>query len=96
MDLSGPSEELRLALLKEELKLRKKQPEHWAKTKYRKYAMLLSRTEMKNLNAAEEEVQKAAAAKPKRPKKRKHKKTAAKKSEKKKSGKKAKRKTRKK
>ena len=33
-----PSEELRKKLLKEEFKLRKKQPEHWAKTKYRKYA----------------------------------------------------------
>ena len=33
-----PSEELRKKLLMEEMKLRKKQPEHWAKTKYRKYA----------------------------------------------------------
>ena len=33
-----PTEELRLALLKEELKLRKKQPEAWTKTKFRKYA----------------------------------------------------------
>ncbi|HZX19746.1 MAG TPA: hypothetical protein VFF13_01905 [archaeon] len=32
------SEELRLKLLKEELKLRKKQPEAWTKTKYRPYA----------------------------------------------------------
>jgi len=32
------SEDLRMQLLKEEQKLRKKQPEHWAKTKYRKYA----------------------------------------------------------
>ncbi len=95
MELDSPSEELRLALLKEELKLRKKQPEHWAKTKYRKYAMLLSRTEMKNLNAAEEEVRKTAA-KPRRPKKRKHKKTRASKAGKKKRGKKPKRKTRKK
>ncbi|MBI4044413.1 MAG: hypothetical protein HY392_01770 [Candidatus Diapherotrites archaeon] len=36
--LGPPSEELRKKLLKQELKLRKKQPEHWAKTKYRKYA----------------------------------------------------------
>lgn len=35
----GPAtEELRLKLLKQESRLRKKQPEHWAKTKYRKYA----------------------------------------------------------
>ena len=33
-----PTEALRLALLKEELKLRKKQPEAWTKTKFRKYA----------------------------------------------------------
>lgn len=33
-----PSEELRLKLLKEEFKLRKKQPEAWTKTKFRKYA----------------------------------------------------------
>lgn len=38
MDLGPPSEKLRKILLNEELKLRKKQPEHWAKTKYRKYA----------------------------------------------------------
>jgi hypothetical protein len=36
--LPMPSEELRKKLLMEEMKLRKKQPEHWAKTKYRKYA----------------------------------------------------------
>ncbi len=33
-----PSEELRMQLLKQELKLRKKQPEAWTKTKYRPYA----------------------------------------------------------
>jgi len=33
-----PSEELRLKLLKEEFKLRKKQPEPWTKTKFRPYA----------------------------------------------------------
>jgi len=31
-------EQLRLQLLAEEFKLRKKQPEAWTKTKYRKYA----------------------------------------------------------
>ncbi len=31
-------EQLRRELLKEEFKLRKKQPEAWTKTKYRKYA----------------------------------------------------------
>jgi hypothetical protein len=32
------AEKLRLQLLEEERKLRAKQPEHWAKSKYRKYA----------------------------------------------------------
>ena len=36
--LGRPSEKLRQLLLNQELRLRKKQPEHWAKTKYRKYA----------------------------------------------------------
>ncbi len=33
------SEALRQKLLKEEFKLRKKQPEAWTKTKYRKFAL---------------------------------------------------------
>ncbi len=36
--LQPPTEELRLKLLKQEFKLRKKQPEAWTKTKFRKYA----------------------------------------------------------
>ena len=36
--LAPASEELRLKLLKQELKLRKKQPTAWTKTKFRKYA----------------------------------------------------------
>ena len=32
------SEEFRMKLLKQELKMRKKQPEAWTKTKYRPYA----------------------------------------------------------
>ena len=39
-DMPKPSEALRKKLLAEELKLRKSQPPHWAKTKYRKYALL--------------------------------------------------------
>lgn len=38
MVLPQASEELRLKLLREELKLRKKQPTAWTKTKFRKYA----------------------------------------------------------
>ncbi|MBI5553549.1 MAG: hypothetical protein HY917_02300 [Candidatus Diapherotrites archaeon] len=34
-----PTEKLRLKLLAEEKKLRSKQPPHWAKSKYRKYAL---------------------------------------------------------
>ena len=46
-----PSEELRLQLLKQELKLRKKQPEAWTKTKYRPYANF--RTKKKDPENAE-------------------------------------------
>ena len=38
MYLDSADEEARLKLLEEEFKLRKKQPEAWTKTKYRKYA----------------------------------------------------------
>ena len=41
-----PSEKLRLLLLKEEEKLRKKQPEAWTKTKYRPYANFRTRSEI--------------------------------------------------
>ncbi len=41
-ELPAPSEELRKKLLAQEFAMRKKQPEHWAKTKYRKYATMLS------------------------------------------------------
>ncbi|MFH1586971.1 MAG: hypothetical protein ABID38_03895, partial [Candidatus Diapherotrites archaeon] len=40
-----PSEEFRKKLLEEELKLRSKQPQHWAKSKYRKYAKIFRPTE---------------------------------------------------
>ena len=46
MDSDGlppPSEELRKKLLEQELAMRAKQPEHWAKTKYRKYATMLNK-----------------------------------------------------
>lgn len=38
MGLNNMDEAMRLKLLEEEFKLRKKQPEAWTKTKYRKYA----------------------------------------------------------
>lgn len=38
MGLNQMDESMRLKLLEEEFKLRKKQPEAWTKTKYRKYA----------------------------------------------------------
>ena len=34
----GVDEEMRMKLLNEEFKMRKKQPEAWTKAKYRKYA----------------------------------------------------------
>ncbi len=37
-NLGRPSENLRKLLIQQELRMRKRQPEHWAKTKYRKYA----------------------------------------------------------
>jgi hypothetical protein len=36
--LGEPSEELRLKLLEEEFKMRKKQPTPWTKTKFRPFA----------------------------------------------------------
>lgn len=51
------SEELRLKLLKQELKLRKKQPTAWTKTKFRKYANF--RTKKKEVQ--EQAVQQVAA-----------------------------------
>ena len=45
-DLGKPSEKLRKMLIEQELKMRKKQPEHWAKTKYRKYAKPYTELEM--------------------------------------------------
>ena len=58
-----PSEELRKKLLKEEFKLRKKQPEHWAKTKYRKYARPFKEAPTEKIYAEEpHEVEKAEKA----------------------------------
>ncbi|VVC00011.1 Uncharacterised protein [uncultured archaeon] len=44
--LGRPSEKLRQQLIEQELRLRKKQPEHWAKTKYRKYAKPFTEEEL--------------------------------------------------
>ncbi len=38
MDMTEPTEALRLKLLQEEFKLRKKQPTAWTKTKFRAWA----------------------------------------------------------
>ncbi|MCD6434638.1 MAG: hypothetical protein J7L14_03425 [Candidatus Diapherotrites archaeon] len=40
-------EETRLKLLEEEFRMRKKQPEAWTKTKYRKYANFVGRRKKK-------------------------------------------------
>ncbi|MBI4044617.1 MAG: hypothetical protein HY392_02830 [Candidatus Diapherotrites archaeon] len=42
-NMPQPTEALRLKLLKEEFKLRKKQPTAWTKTKFRKYANFRTR-----------------------------------------------------
>ncbi|MBI5553901.1 MAG: hypothetical protein HY917_04130 [Candidatus Diapherotrites archaeon] len=41
--LRPPTEEMRLKLLQEEFKLRKKQPEAWTKSKFRPYANFRSK-----------------------------------------------------
>ncbi len=53
MELGPPSEKLRKLLLKQELRLRKKQPEHWAKTKYRKYAKPFTKEELEKIGELE-------------------------------------------
>ena len=52
-DLGKPSEKLRQLLLSQELKMRKKQPEHWAKTKYRKYAKPFTDEELEKIKILE-------------------------------------------
>ncbi len=49
MELGRPSEKIRRMLIEQELTLRKKQPEHWAKTKYRKYAKPYTPEELEKL-----------------------------------------------
>jgi len=43
-------EKLRIQLLEEEFKMRKKQPEAWTKTKYRKYANFGANRKKKETN----------------------------------------------
>ena len=65
-----PSEELRKKLLLEELKLRKKQPEHWAKTKYRKYAKPFKPPEQRVYAEEHHEIEKAEKARKRAPSKK--------------------------
>lgn len=51
--LAPASEELRKKLLAQELKMRKKQPEHWAKTKYRKYALRQAKSALEKTQKAQ-------------------------------------------
>ena len=62
--MGPPSEEMRIKLLQEELKLRSKQPEHWAKTKYRKFAERMKH----GVKPGVKQSVKKGAAKPKREK----------------------------
>jgi hypothetical protein len=48
--LGTPSEELRLKLLEEEFKLRKKQPTPWTKTKFRPFANFKTKKKKKKEN----------------------------------------------
>ncbi|HZX19916.1 MAG TPA: hypothetical protein VFF13_02795 [archaeon] len=51
--LGTATEELTRQLLEQEQKLRKKQPEHWAKTKYRKYAKPFTKQELEQIKKLE-------------------------------------------
>ncbi|MFH1391651.1 MAG: hypothetical protein ABIH20_05045 [Candidatus Diapherotrites archaeon] len=65
MVLGNASEEMRKKLLEEELKLRQKQPEHWAKTKYRKYAKPFTEAEKEKIKENEKK-RKASKSKTKK------------------------------
>jgi len=85
--ITTASKELTKKLLEEELRLRQKQPEHWAKTKYRKYAKPYTTEELeklKELDKAREKSRRTRAKKtvkkPRATKKKPVKKAAAKKS----------------
>lgn len=56
-------------LLEEERRLRAKQPEHWAKSKYRRYAAKITAEEKELLKLKEALDKKREKAKPKRKKK---------------------------
>ncbi|HLC80041.1 MAG TPA: hypothetical protein VJG83_06530 [archaeon] len=55
------SEKFRLKLLKQEFKLRKKQPEAWTKTKYRPYANFRTKKKEDELMVGEATIIKAKA-----------------------------------
>ncbi|MAG18114.1 MAG: hypothetical protein CL944_01415 [Candidatus Diapherotrites archaeon] len=55
------NETLRKKLLEEEMKLRKKQPEHWAKTKYRKYAKPFTEAEKEKIKELEKKRKETAS-----------------------------------
>jgi len=61
--LDKVSEKLRKKLLEEEMKLRKKQPEHWAKTKYRKYAKPYTKEELAKIKELEKKNKKKRSKK---------------------------------
>lgn len=89
-----PSEKMRLMLLEEERRLRSKQPEHWAKSKYRKYAskMTTEEKELKKIVDAAKKSKKKPKPRAKRKKARKPKAKAKRKKAKKSSKKKTTRK----
>ena len=54
------SEQMRLKLLKEEFRLRKKQPTAWTKTKYRPYANFRAKKLEKNAEKEKQNAEKGA------------------------------------
>ncbi|HIH09599.1 MAG TPA: hypothetical protein HA254_02910 [Candidatus Diapherotrites archaeon] len=67
-DKMTPNEKMRKKLLEEEFKLRKKQPEHWAKTMYRKFAKPYTAQEMEKIKELGEKREKERS----QPHKKKH------------------------
>ena len=61
MELGSPTEKMRKLLLEEELKLRKKQPRHWATDKYRKYAKPYTEQELEKIKELEQKRKKGQA-----------------------------------
>lgn len=67
-EMPRPSEKFRQLLIQQELAMRKKQPEHWAKTKYRKFARPFTEQELEQIK--ENDAKRKVARKGKKSKKK--------------------------